>query len=182
MPRQLASYSAGGVIEKQNGCTVRYTGLALPHLPRRLKDAQKTAMEEVARKWREKFGPRHFEMQAFSRYAHREKDVYTKRKYDRRGGQARDDAGVKRKLPLVYSGDLKQDFLTGGMQIVSSGSGRSLKVKAVWKNLPRYTYYYKQGAKNQHNKVAELTITNKDEQKEMAKWFEQAVGKLIGAE
>jgi hypothetical protein len=188
LARRPGSRSGGGV---------RVTGLALEKMPGAVRDEAQKAMIAVAMWWREKRAPAHFDVRAYDRYGNIEPNVYKKRTgpmgwmvtkgytepAQRMGGKVR---------PLVRTGKLRQMILHGSYTAQASGSGGSLKVRAWWPGLPRYTYMFDPGFVKYfgrheniktkplvHNKVAELTIVDAAEVEEMRGVFDRNFNRLL---
>lgn len=166
------------VVERRPGGTqIRYTGLALPRLPAAMRDSAQAAMIDTVLHWRARFGPRHFEVEAYDRYGGREPRVYEERKH--RSGPHKG----QRKRPLVKTGNLRTAFLTGAVRVQATGSGRTLKVRANWPALPRHAYYDKtRFGKPSHKKHLELTIMDESEERKLAAFFRQALAEYLEKE
>lgn len=169
---------------------VRFTGLPLPALPAKLKEAQQEAMTDLAFYWRREHGPRHFHIRAFSAYGGREPRVYEKRKYmeklDQAYGNTAHLEGAARArffrggAPLMKTGELKSRFLNGAMETRPTGARSNVKVRVVFRGLPKHTFYTKtrSGAQS-HDKVRELTIMNEQDQTDLARRYQNQIAPLI---
>lgn len=177
------------------GRGVRYTGLALPALPGKLKELGQAALVDAAKWFQKERMPAKFSVQAYDRYGGIENDVFEKRegvpdwlvkKYGAdpatyQGGQVR---------PLYRSGYLRSLILRGQLQTKATGSGIGMKVRAWWPGLPRYTYMYNpnfkrtgRGLNNSkplvHNKVRELTMMDAQDVAGMRAAYEKSLARAL---
>jgi len=158
-------------IERWNGMTVRLSGIPLPKLSRALAATAQEALIDAVRYWHQRYARLHFTVYAYSRYGGREKWVYEPRR-DRHGNLRR---------PLYRTGNLRRAFL-GNIRIAATGAGVRMKARATWTGLPRYTYYDKtRSGEPTHKKYAELTITNRQEERDMADYFARRFQALLDA-
>lgn len=163
---------------------IRFSGLALPRLPRALDSATEAVLSELPSLWRETFGPRHFRREAFAAYSGYEGDyIYSQRKS--RGPDA--DPLVSRfgnrgsykwrgrweMNPPHAAGNLRKAFLKGTMVMRPQGKHESRQVRVSWPNLPRYTYVDQHGRTRAQGprKYLELTMTNQQEAQALAAEF-----------
>jgi hypothetical protein len=168
---------------------VRYTGIPVPELGAALVEVTKEALVKAIFEHHRKHGPRHFTVRAYDEYAGLEPDVYAERKgtpgwlADRYGAEKHQTHGG-RVRPLHRSGDLRQKFLFGNMQVKATGRV-ALKVTATFHGLPRYTYFYNPGYVRRgarplaHDKVAELTVMSAAEEAEMARSVQRHADQLL---
>lgn len=184
MPSVISRSGRGAFVQRQSGQRVRYTGIPIPELGRELVDITKEAMRLAIFDHHRKHGPRHFTVRAYDHYAGLEHDVYEERKGVRdKQGNPRPTRRVQvhggRVRPLHRSGDLRQKFLFGNMQVKATGRV-NLKVTATFHGLPRYTYYYNPSRpQNVHDKVAELTVMSPQEEEEMARNVQRHANRLL---
>ena len=163
---------------------IRFVGLQLPELSNVLREVQQQALIETAYHWRDKYGPGHFEVSAFSKYGGKEERVYELRTKNRRAMRRKrmgKEVDGDRLRPLVKSGSLRALFLHGPMKTKAAGAGTQLRVEASWPNLPRYTYYDLYGkTRAQGPKMyAELTILTEDQERELAEHFANRVQRML---
>jgi hypothetical protein len=165
------------------GTYIRYIGLALPELPKKLREAQLEALMDCAHFWLKTHGHRHFELGAYTRYGNREEKVYPWRtKNHRRADAMGQRRGKNMRDPLVWTGNLRMQFMRG-MVLAPTKSGE-IKVKASWPALPKYVYYTKYG-KNRNEgprMYRELTIMTEGEEKELAERFVKIMQKHLDKE
>ena len=164
------------VVERWNGTQVRLTGIPLPELPARMGWAAQEALTAAILYWRKRYAPGHFTVRAYDKYGH-EPGLYEERAKSKRtqvhGGRVR---------PLYRSGNLRRGFLFGAVRVKATGRKGSLKATAVWNGLPRYTYYHRPvDRKLKHDKVAELTVTTREEEADLAKVFTRELQKILNA-
>lgn len=163
------------------GTYIRYVGLPLPKLPAALKEASMEGLMRCAHDWLKKHAPRHFEVSAHTKYGGREEKVFDWRAKSRRKGGSAARLGRNTTDPLVWTGNLRRAFLTGGMNLRGSTSGGEVVVKASWPALPRYVYYTKYG-KNRNEgprMYRELTIMTEGEEKDLAEVFSKRMQKVL---
>jgi hypothetical protein len=160
------------LIERRGGTAIRYTGIPLPELARGVRQAANRALAGTFGWWRRVIGPKHFLRQAYGWYGGMEDRVYKFRTPQHERRKMRKQASD---MPLVFTGNLRAEFLQGPMVTRVNQSGE-LKGRAVWPELPKYTYQ-ERGA-NAPRKHAELTIMNDDDVAKIAAKF----GKLLQAE
>lgn len=189
---------------QRGSIAIRYTGIPLPELPETMVAVLQQAMNEACVYWREKFGPEHFRIGAYSKYGGREDGVYTTRYTSRKPRQVR--APLRSERPhkdydgtWVQPGTLQRAFLNGVMKLVTRGAKISdLNVTATFPELPRYTYITKtavyrrvnEGLFGQKSKTVktwiplpkkwlELTITTDAEMEDIAAFVSKRVDELL---
>jgi len=185
---------SGGFVSKAtrkpSGRGVRYTGLALPKLPGKLREAGKRGLESGVDWFQAKRMPVKFSVQAYDEYGGKEDAVFN----ERRGAREKDGSIRQSKAyiinggkirPLYSSGFLRTMILRGKIQAKATGKGSGMKVRAWWSDLPRYTFFYNPSFKKDnstpliHNKVAELTAMNATDIQGMGKAYEARVKKEV---
>lgn len=175
------------VTERVGRTNIRYIGIPLPKLRGVLHDLQQEALIRTAFWWREKYGPGHFEISAYSKYGGLEERVYNRRLKStehQAGRPSTDYRGRDLLRPLVWTGNLRTAFLSGHMKVKATGGNNSLKVAASWPNLPRHAYYTKFGKSRAPGPkmYLELTIMTADQERELAEHFSEELQKLINQE
>lgn len=163
------------LIERRGGTTIRYTGIPLPELPNAMRAAVNAAMEKTFSWWRRVIGPKHFLEGAHSWYGSLEERVFERRtpRYNRRKERVKGHT-----LPLVYSGDVRDEFLRG-MMVTRTNKAGAVKGTAVWPNLPRYTY--QERSARAPRKHAELTMMNEDDVQRVTNAFRRYLDEALEA-
>lgn len=161
------------LIERRGGTAIRYSGIPLPELGRGMRAAANVALEATFGWWRRVIGPKHFMEQAFGWYRGFEDRVYEHRaeKYERRKERRRGH-----RLPLVWTGDVRDEFLRGTMA-VRVNKGGEMKGRAVWPDMPKYTY--QERGPHAPRKYAELTVMNPEDVDRVGKAFERFFAKAL---
>lgn len=170
-----------------HGRNIRYVGLPLPKLPAVLKEAQIEGLMRCAHIWLKRTAPGHFDMAAYTKYGGREENVFEWRTKSSRRFTGKYGVPGQIKLgrnfvdPMVWTGNLRRAFLTGGMTLRGGTSGGAVVVKVSWPALPRYTYYTKYGklSKEGPRMYRELTIMTEGEEKDLAEVFSKRMQKVL---
>ncbi len=163
---------------------IRYSGLALPSLPKDMDEAVEATLYELAGYWRETYGPRHFRREAFSAYSGFEGDfIYSQRRsrgadsdplVSRSGNKGTYGYKGRRTANEPHAaGNLRKAFLKGTMMMRPVGQHQARALRVTWPSLPRYTYVDRHGRKGAQGprKYLELTMTNQQEATALADHF-----------
>lgn len=178
-----------------NSRGVRYTGLALPALPGKLKEVGQASLEAAAQWFNKARMPSKFSVHAYSRYGGKEPNVFEERKgvpqwlVDKYGAPEAMEQGGKIR-PLYRSGFLRANIARGTLQTKVTGSGVGMKIRAWWSGLPRYTYMFDPKFKRKgrglagsrplvHDKVRELTMMDARDVEGMRKAYEKEAARQM---
>ena len=158
--------------------SIRWTGLALPDLPDTVIEVAQVAMMRTLAWWRQQIAPGHFEETAYGKYLGLEERVY----------QSRTSKYVDLKLrrchhnkPLVWSGDLRNEFLKGTFATrVTGQTAETLHGVAAWpgvnalrgKGKTPGPYVFQERTPASPRKYAELTVLCADDLQRMQQVFE----------
>ena len=168
---------SSGVARYKNK-SISWTGLKLPELPDTVIEVAQVAMMRALAFWRKEIGPGHFEETAYGKYLGCDERVY----------QSRTPKYVDRKLlykhhnrPLVWSGDLRNEFLKGTFATrVEGKTAETLHGVARWPGVNALRgagkrpgpYVFQERTPNSPRKYAELTVLCAEDEKRLAQAFE----------